>query len=126
MEELKLCFIKYVGEDFDGANIYEFLFTEDIDNFWGENFEYMPCCLCNELIPNKEDYTVSKRLKTHNKLNLIQESCCFSFQDAADKIVSIGFSYDDNDKLIVNFMFGDDYSIVIDKINNMGAQFDNE
>lgn len=126
MQNLKLCFIKHVGNNAEGFNVYEFLFTEQIDDFWGENFEYMPCCLCNELIPNEDDYTLSKRLITPITLNLIQDSCCFSFQDAADKIVSLGYAYNDNDALLANFTFGDPYDVVIEIIKNMKGEFENE
>ena len=68
MNELYLCFIKYIGKDIEEYNNYEFLFTDNIDTFWGENFEYMPCCLCDELIPNDDDFNTKKFLRT--KLNL--------------------------------------------------------
>lgn len=126
MEILKLCFIRHIGVDIDGDNVYDMLFTDDIDGFWGENFEYMPCCLCNELTPNAEDYTLVKRLKTPIKLELIQNSCCFSFQDAADQIVSIGYAYDDNDNMLVNFMFGDTYDDTITNANKIGLVVDYE
>lgn len=90
MEE-KLCFIKFIGVDSDGLNLYEFLFTKDIDTFWGENFEYMPCCLVNNLIPNEDDYSLVKKVKCDIKLKLIQESCCNSFQDCIDHCVALAY-----------------------------------
>ena len=89
MENLNLCFIKNVGVDVDNLNIYEFIFTDKVDEFWGENFEYFPSCLCNELIPNGEYYCLVKTIKTDIDLDLIQNSCCFSYQDAIDGIVAI-------------------------------------
>ena len=90
-EELNLCFIKYVGTDIDELNTYEFLFTDKVDEFWGENFEYFPSCLCNELIPNSDDYCLVKTIKTDMVLSLVQNSCCFSYQDAIDGIVAIAY-----------------------------------
>jgi hypothetical protein len=110
MEELKLCFIKYIGEDIDGLNIYEFLFTDKIDEFWGENFEYFPSCLCNELIPDSNYYSLVKKIKTNLKLNLVQNSCCFSYQDSIDGIVAIAYedisnyeSYPEDGRLILHY-----------------------
>lgn len=39
-EEVKLGFIRLIGEETDGYYRYEFIFTNNIDEFWGENFEY--------------------------------------------------------------------------------------
>lgn len=125
----KLCFIKYIGTDINNLHEYEFLFTENIDEFWGENFEYMPCCLCNELIPFDNSYNETKKLKSHVKLSLIQNSCCFSYQDAIDQIVSMAFEdisdYDEypKDGRLV-FFFGNDYDEVIEKLNSKELNFE--
>ena len=42
-EEPKLGFIRLIGEESDGYYRYEFIFTNNINEFWGENFEYKPC-----------------------------------------------------------------------------------
>ena len=42
-EEVKLGFIRLIGEETDGYYRYEFIFTDNIDEFWGEGFEYKPC-----------------------------------------------------------------------------------
>lgn len=122
MDDIKLCFIKYIGEDINGEKEYELLFTDKIDEFWGDNFEYMPSCLCNELIPFNNSYNLVKKIKTNIKLSLIQNSCCFSFQDAIDGIVAIAFEdiseyeeYPQQGRLIFNF--GDDYDNVMDELN---------
>lgn len=123
MNNNKLCFIKFSGTDIDGMNNYECLFTDKIDEFWGENFEYMPCCLCNGLIPYENSYSIVKTIKTKIKLNLIQDSCCFSYQDAIDNIVAIGYEdiseydeYPENGRLIL--FFGETYDKFEEKIKN--------
>lgn len=88
---LQLCFINFIGKDVDENNIYEFLFTDNIEEFWGENFEYKPCCLCNQLIPQEDSYQLIKTLKTSLDLTLIQDSCCFGFTDCMDGIISLAF-----------------------------------
>lgn len=123
MDNLKLCFIKFVGTDLNGINRYEFLFTNKINEFWGENFEYMPCCLCNELVPYDNSYDKIETVNTSIKLNLIQDSCCFSYQDAIDGIVAIGYEdisdydeYPSNGRLVLHF--GEDYDNVLNKLDN--------
>ena len=39
---VKLGFIRLIGEETDGYYRYEFIFTERIDEFWGENLEEKP------------------------------------------------------------------------------------
>ena len=123
MDDRYLCFINLIGEDLNHIFTYELLFTSEVDTFWGENFEYFPCCLCNDIIPNKELYDVVKTIKTKIKLDLIQNSCCFSMQDAIDGIVAIAYEnisdydeYPDDGRLI--FFYGETYTDVEYKLAN--------
>jgi hypothetical protein len=38
--EVRLGFIRLIGEETDGYYRYEFIFTDNIDEFWGEDFEH--------------------------------------------------------------------------------------
>jgi len=114
-EELKdqyLCFIRLVGEEADGLYRYEFIFTDNPDELWGENWEYKPCCLVNDLSPSEEYITEVRVVKTKIKFDLIQDNCCFGMQDCLDGIVALAFEnidayeeYPENGRLV--FMFGD-------------------
>ena len=90
-EDPRLGFIKLIGEESDGYYRYEFIFTNNINEFWGENFEYKPCCLCNGLIPDEKFIWEIHTVKMKIKLELIQDNCCFSFSDATDGIVAIAW-----------------------------------
>ena len=90
-KEEYLCFVKSIGENIEGLNNYELIFTKEPDTFWGENFEYMPCCLCNELNPDEEQYSTVKTIKTKLKLSIITDSCCHSMQDTMDGIVALAY-----------------------------------
>ena len=57
----------------------------------GENFNVLPCCLCDGLIPDENAYDTVKLLRTKLNLSLIQDSCCHSFQDCADGIIALAF-----------------------------------
>lgn len=68
MENEFLCFVKQIGQDIDGNYIYEFLFSDKIDEFWGESFEYFPACVATELIPDENYYNVIKKIKNQYKI----------------------------------------------------------
>ena len=117
MNELALCFVKNIGTDIDGNNLYEFLFTHDLDSFWGEGFEYMPASLASELTPNEDSYEVVKTITTDLKLGLACESCCHSMQDCIDDIVALAYEditgyeeFPDDGRLVLHF--GDSYEKV--------------
>lgn len=116
-----LCFVRSVGTDVDGNNIYELLFTEDSDSFWGEGFEYMPASLVNNLVPNTDSYSVTKSIKTTLRLCLAIESCCHSMQDCIDGIVAVAYedisTYDefpDEGRLVLHF--GESYDEIERKL----------
>ena len=71
--EITLCFVRSIGGDIDGNNLYELLFTEESDTFWGDGFEYMPASLVNNLTPNEGSYSVVRTIKTDLKLSLATE-----------------------------------------------------
>lgn len=96
MEEEKICFINYIGEDSNGVNIYELLFTRDIDTFWFENAEYKPLGIINNIEVENDSYDIKRIVKTSLKLDLIQESTCFGFQDCIDNIVALAYENTDN------------------------------
>ena len=90
-ETVYLCFIRLIGEENDGYYRYEFIFTNDIDNVWGDEFDQKPACLVNDLMVNDEFIYEIHIVKTKIKLDLIQNNCCFSVSDAMDGIVSIAW-----------------------------------
>jgi len=122
MEELRLCFIKNIGLDLNGNYQYEFLFSEKIDEVWGENFEIMPAGLCNDLNPNENDYQAIKNVLIDLKIELMQDSCCFSMQDCMDGIISLAYAYKD-DELVLNLRYGETLSDVEDKLAKLNTFF---
>ncbi len=120
-EEPKLGFIRLIGEESDGYYRYEFIFTNNINEFWGENFEYKPCCLCNGLTPDDKYIDEIHIVKMKIKLDLIQDNCCFSFSDATDGIIAIAWENMDNydeypEEGRIFFMFGETLREVEDKL----------
>jgi len=120
-EQPQLCFVNLVGEEADGEKRYEFVFTYQIDDFWGENFEYSPCCLVNDLKPNDQYIEEVHILRTNLKLDLIQNNCCFGMQDCLDGIVALCYEniseyteYPEEGRLF--FMFGETLETVKRKL----------
>lgn len=123
-EELKdvfLLFVRLIGEENDGYYRYEFMFTDNPDEAWGEGFEYKPCCLVKDLIPSDEYITEVHIVKTKIKFDLIQDNCCFGMQDCMDGIVAVAHEnidgldeYPENGRLF--FMFGESLDDVEEKL----------
>ena len=90
-EELNLCFIRLIGEENDGYYRYEFIFTNDVDNVFGEDFDQKPACLVNNLMVDDEYITEIHIVKMKIKLDLIQDNCCFSISDCYDGICALGW-----------------------------------
>jgi len=120
-KNLSLCFVNLVGEENDGNYRYEFMFTDNPDEVFGENWEYMPAGMVNNLMPSEEYITEIHVVKTKIKLDLIQNNNCFSMQDALDGCVGIAYEnisfYDDypeDGRLI--FMFGESFDDIERKL----------
>ena len=116
-----LCFIRLVGEENDGTYRYEFIFTDNVNEVWGDDFNYKPSCLCNNLMVSEEYVTEVHIVKTDIKLDLIQNSCCFSISDAYDGIISIAWQNLDNldefpDDGRIFFRFGETLDEVKEKL----------
>lgn len=90
-EKVYLCFIRLIGEENDGYYRYEFIFTNNIDEVWGEDFNQKPACLVNNLMVDDEYITEIHIVKMKIKLDLIQDNCCFSVSDSYDGIVAIAW-----------------------------------
>ena len=112
LNEVYLGFVRLIGEENDGYYRYEFIFTDNPDEFWGEDWEYKPASLVNELKPSDEYITEIHIVKTKIKFDLIQNNSCFSMQDCLDGCVAIAIesidtyeNYPENGRLY--FMFGE-------------------
>lgn len=108
--ETHLCFINLVGVEEDNKYRYEFIFTDDIDNVWGENFDEKPAGLINNLMVDEQYKTETHVVRTTIKFDLVQQCCCFGMQDCMDGIVALAYeniddydAYPDDGRLVFNF-----------------------
>ena len=117
----RLCFIRLIGVENDDFYRYEFIFTADIDEVWGENFNVKPACLVNDLMVEDKYVSEIQILKTKIRLDLIQDNCCFSISDCYDGIISMAWENVDDyeefpDDGRIFFKFGETLEEVENKL----------
>ena len=120
-KEVYLCFVRLIGKENDGYYQYEFIFTDNIEEVWGEDFNQKPACLVNNLMISEEYITEVHTVKTKIKFDLIQDTCCFSVSDCYDGIIALAWEdisqyeeYPEDGRLF--FKFGESIDDVDDKL----------
>jgi hypothetical protein len=117
---MKLIYINEIGSDWEGNNIYEFLFSQsDLTNVDGDDWDAYPA----SGIPNPPGSNfVNKvgRLTTELKFHLIQNSDTFAVFDAVDGVIALAWEnlldYDEYPEKRLYFKFGDEIRIVEEKL----------
>lgn len=91
-------YLKHIGTDIDGENIYHIYLSENPDDVFAEGWGEVPACnVRRELMDiDEEHYQNILEAKTPIKLDLAQDCCCFSMQDARDRIVALAYENLDN------------------------------
>ena len=131
LNEVYLCFIRLIGEENDGYYRYEFIFTDNPDEVWGDGFEYKPAGLVNDLIPSEEYITEVHTVKTKIKFDLMQNNMCFGMQDCMDGAVAVALENIDEyenypeDRGRLFFMFGESFEKVENKLAKCSILFVN-
>lgn len=116
---MKLIYINKVGKEWNGTYVYEFLFSNSIENVDGDEWDSVPASGRPEP-PHPEFVKSFGVLKTDIKFNLVQESDTFALWDAVDGIVALGWEdvddYDVYPESRLWFKFGSDINEVNDKL----------
>ena len=115
-----LIYINGMGPNYKGENIYEFIFSDSIDEVWGENWESKPA----NGYPSPPDVEHVKKVGVLTNgeitLELVQESDVFSIQDAIDGVLALGWEKEEEiDFSLVKrlvFKYGDQEQDVKDKL----------
>jgi hypothetical protein len=115
-----LIYINGMGPNYKGENIYEFIFSDSIDEVWGENWESKPA----NGYPSPPDVEHVKKVGVLTNgeitLELVQESDVFSVQDAIDGVLALGWEKEEDiDFSLVKrlvFKYGDQEQDVKDKL----------
>lgn len=110
MNELYLLYINVLDKDWEGNNVFEFIFSDntDVEDIKGENWDVYPAS--NEPEPPLETQVKEVgECRTEVELGVIQESDTFCMYDAIDGVIALGWEnlseyeeYPDN-RLIFNY-----------------------
>ena len=116
-----LIYVNELGPNYKGDNIYEFIFSNNTKDIWGESWESKPANgypLPPDLEHIKKVGVLKNDLIT---MSVIQNSDYFSMIDAMDDIIALAFENDNEDvdfehqKRLV-FKFGETEQSVKDKL----------
>jgi hypothetical protein len=93
-----LIFVNGLGPNYRGDNMYEFIFSESIEDIWDDTWESKPANGYPK--PPKIDYIkkVGVLKNTSIEFELIQNSDFFSFIDALDGIIALAWEKESDDK----------------------------
>ena len=116
-----LIYVNELGPNYKGDNIYEFIFSDTLENIWGENWESKPSN-GYPYPPNLEFIKKVGVLKNDKiTMSVVQNSDFFSMVDAIDGVIALSWE-NENDDIDFNhytrlvFRFGDDEKSVKDKL----------
>lgn len=127
VEEINtVVYVKNLGTEIDGTNIYHFYLSSNPDEVFAEGWGDIPACnVPRKLIDLDESmYEHVVEVKTDIVLDLAQNCCCFSMQDSRDNIIALAYENLDNaeeypdPRIIIHF--GDN----IDSVEEMFAKRD--
>jgi len=116
-----LIYVNELGPNYKGDNIYEFIFSDNIDDIWGEDWDSRP----SNGYPSPPSLDFITKVGTLRNdqitMNVIQKSDYFSMIDAIDGVVCLAWENDDNYidftmKKRMVFRFGETEKSVKDKL----------
>jgi hypothetical protein len=129
MKDLFLIYVNRVGKDYKGNVLFEFIFSDAIENVDGEDWDAVPAS-GRPQPPHAEFVKVVGKVTTDIKFNLVQDSDTFAVWDAVDGIVALGWedidAYDEYPESRLWFSFGMDKNDVGDKLYERDIHIDYE
>lgn len=120
MEELFLIYIHVVGKDRRGINIYEFIFSDTIEDIDGDDWDAIPAS--GRPSPPYEEHVQKVGVLTTDEfeLHVIQESDSFSVWDSVDGVIALAWenmdAYEEYPEKRLAFHFGEEIKDVESKL----------
>ncbi len=118
---MKLLFINELGPNYKHENIYEFIFGDETEELWGDEWDARPAH--GKPGPPELEYieTVGVLNNTKVTLDLVQNSDYFSMEHALDNVIALGWEtyeeeYENGDEERLVFHFGETLQKVKDKL----------
>ena len=130
--QLYLIFVNKIGSNVFGQSLYEFVFSKDINDVQGEDWDIYPANGSPQP-PYKKHIEKVGSVKTDKfELEVIQDSSFFGMGDCQDNIISLAWEIlleEDNDdikgkRLIFNY--GESEDSVINKLYIRNITFENK
>lgn len=116
-----LIYVNELGPNYRGDNIYEFIFSDRVEDVWGEMWESKP----SNGYPSPPDIEHIKKVGVLKNdkitLSVIQKSDYFSMIDAIDDVIALSWENENEStnfdlvKRLV-FRFGDSEEVVKNKL----------
>ena len=114
-----LIFINKIGKNWKDEFIYEFIFSNSIENIDGEDWDSYPAA-GNPSPPNVDFIKKVGTLTTTLNLDVIQNSESFSIWDSVDGVISMAWEnldgYEEYPETRLFFTFGEQINSVDDKL----------
>ena len=115
-----LIYINKLGSNYKGENLYEFIFSDNIENIWGESWDSKPANGYPSP-PSIEFITKVGMLKNTLDLEVLQNSDIFSMIDGMDDVIALAWeneseniNFDTKKRLV--FRFGESLETVKNKL----------
>lgn len=127
-----LIYVNKLGQNYKGENLYEFIFSDSLENMWGESWESKPANGYPSP-PNIEFITKVGVLKNTLDLEVLQNSDIFSMIDGMDDVIALAWenesenvNFDMKKRLV--FRFGENIEIIKNKLyeRDIVLQFEKE
>lgn len=119
MKDLVLIYVNFVGKDYKGNFIYEFIFSDSIEGVDGEEWDTFPASGRPEA-PHDNFIKKVGRLESELNLDVIQNSDTFAVWDAVDGVISLSWeninAYDAYPEKRLCFRFGECIEDVTEKL----------
>ena len=118
---MKLLFINELGPNYKNENIYEFIFGNETEELWGDEWDSRPAH--GKPGPPELQYIESVGVLNNTKvsLDLVQNSDYFNMEHALDNVIALGWEtyeddYDNGEEERLVFHFGEELQKVKDKL----------
>jgi hypothetical protein len=115
-----LIYVNKLGQNYKGENLYEFIFSNSLENVWGESWESKPANGYPSP-PNIEFITKVGVLKNTLDLEVLQNSDIFSMIDGMDDVIALAWenesesvNFDVKKRLV--FRFGENIEVIKNKL----------
>jgi hypothetical protein len=115
-----LIYVNKLGQNYKGENLYEFIFSENLEGVWGESWDSKPANGYPSP-PELELITKVGLLKNSLDFEVLQNSDIFSMIDGMDDVIALAWENEsesvnfDKQKRLV-FRFGDKIDDVKNKL----------